>query len=317
MILSVSRRTDIPNYYAEWFFNRIKAGYVYVRNPMNVHQVSKIAITPEVVDCIVFWTKNPEPMISRLDEIASYDYYFQFTLTGYGKDIECNVPHKKEKMIPIFQELSKKIGMQKVIWRYDPIIFTKKYTPEYHVKAFEQIATALKGYTEKCVISFVDIYAKNRKNMEILDAYEIEKNELLAFAKKIADTAKKNGMLIGSCAESIDLDECGIEHNSCIDKALIERITGCRIKVEKDKNQRSGCGCMESVEIGTYNTCKNGCKYCYANYSEESVIKNGRKYDPESPILCGGLDENDKITERKVKSLKEQQLSFWELGEKK
>ena len=205
MILSVSRRTDIPNYYSEWFFNRVKEGFVYVRNPMNAHQVSKIDITPEVVDCIVFWTKNPEPMLNRLDELSSYDYYFQFTLTGYGKDMECNVPHKKEKMIPIFQELSKKIGMKKVIWRYDPIIFTKKYSPEYHLKAFEQIATALKGYTEKCVISFVDIYAKNKKNMELFDLYEIDKNELLEFAKKIAGIAKDNGMKIGSCAESIDL----------------------------------------------------------------------------------------------------------------
>ncbi len=313
MILSVSRRTDIPNYYSEWFFNRIKAGFVYVRNPMNPHQVSKIDITPEVVDCIVFWTKNPEPMISRLDELASYDYYFQFTLTGYGKDIECNVPHKKEKMIPIFQELSKKIGMQRVIWRYDPIIFTKKYTQEYHLKAFEQIAAALKGYTEKCVISFVDVYAKNKKNMQMLDLYEADKTELSEFAKKISRIAGKNGLTVGSCAESIDLADCNIEHNCCIDKALIESIIGCRIKVEKDKNQRPECGCMESVDIGTYNTCKNGCKYCYANYSEESVIKNCSKYDTESPILCGTLDENDKITERKVKSLKERQLSIFDL----
>ena len=289
MILSVSRRTDIPNYYSEWFFNRVKEGFVYVRNPMNAHQVSKIDITPEVVDCIVFWTKNPEPMLNRLDELSSYDYYFQFTL-----------------------ELSKKIGMKKVIWRYDPIIFTKKYSPEYHLKAFEQIATALKGYTEKCVISFVDIYAKNKKNMELLDLYEIDKNELLEFAKKIAGIAKDNGMKIGSCAESIDLDECGIEHNCCIDKTLIEDIIGCRLKVEKDKNQREECGCVEGVEIGTYNTCKNGCKYCYANYSQESVVKNCSRYDPKSPILCGILDENDKITVRKVKSLKEQQLSIFD-----
>ena len=288
-----------------------KTGNIYYR--INAHQVSKIDITPEVVDCIVFWTKNPEPMLNRLDELSSYDYYFQFTLTGYGKDMECNVPHKKDRMIPVFQELSQKIGMKKVIWRYDPIIFTKKYTPEYHLKAFEQIATALKGYTEKCVISFVDVYAKNKKNMELLDSYEVDKNELLKFAKKIADIAMRNGMAIGSCAERVDLDGCGIKHNSCIDKTLIEDIIGCRLKVEKDKNQRGECGCMESVEIGTYNTCKNGCKYCYANYSQESVVKNCGKYDPKSPILCGILDKNDKITERKVKSLKEQQLSIFDL----
>lgn len=311
MILSVSRRTDIPNYYSEWFYNRIKEGFVYVRNPMNVHQISKIALSPELVDCIVFWTKNPEPMLDRLDQLAAYNYYFQFTLTGYGKDLEGNVPHKKDRMIPIFRELSKRIGKQKVIWRYDPIIFTEKYTPEYHLKAFEQIAAALKGYTEKCVISFVDIYAKNKKIMELLDSYEIGQSELLDFAKRISETARENGMETGSCAESIDLQECGIEHNCCIDKVLIESIIGCRLKAGKDKGQRRECGCVESVEIGTYNTCRNGCKYCYANYSGESVAKNCRKYDPKSPILCDVIDENDKITERKVKSLKEQQLSLF------
>lgn len=303
MILSASRRTDIPNYYSEWFFNRIKDGYVYVRNPMNVHQVSKIDINPETVECIVFWTKNPEPMLNRLEELAPYHYYFQFTLTGYGKDMECHVPHKRERIIPIFQELSKKTGMQKVIWRYDPVIFTKKYTPEYHLKAFEQIAAALRGYTEKCVISFVDLYAKNKKNMKLLDWYEADEEELREFAEKISKIAKKNGMSIGSCAERMDLEEYGIEHNCCIDKTLIESIIGCRLKAGRDKNQREECGCMESVDIGTYNTCKNGCKYCYANYSEESVVKNYSKYDPESPILCGAIGASDKITERKVKSL--------------
>lgn len=303
MILSASRRTDIPNYYSEWFFNRIKDGYVYVRNPMNVHQVSKIDINPETVECIVFWTKNPEPMLNRLEELAPYHYYFQFTLTGYGKDMECHVPHKRERIIPIFQELSKKTGMQKVIWRYDPVIFTKKYTPEYHLKAFEQIAAALRGYTEKCVISFVDLYAKNKKNMKLLEWYEADEEELREFAEKISKIAKKNGMSIGSCAERMDLEEYGIEHNCCIDKTLIESIIGCRLKAGRDKNQREECGCMESVDIGTYNTCKNGCKYCYANYSEESVVKNYSKYDPESPILCGVIDASDKITERKVKSL--------------
>ncbi len=308
MILSVSRRTDIPNYYSEWFYNRIKEGFLYVRNPMNPHQISKINLSPEVVDCIVFWTKNPEPMIHRLDELAAYDYYFQFTLTGYGKDIECNVPHKREKMIPVFQELSKRVGKQKVIWRYDPIIFTKTYAPEYHLRAFEQIAGELRGYTEKCVISFVDVYAKNKKNMGSINSYELDGSALLQFAKNVNEIAKYNGIEVGSCAESIDLEECGIGHNCCIDKTLIERITGCRLKVRKDKNQRQECGCMESVEVGTYNTCKNGCKYCYANYNEESVAKNCAKYDPLSPILCGVIGENDKITERKVKSLKEPQF---------
>lgn len=313
MILSVSRRTDIPNYYSEWFYNRIKGGFLYVRNPMNIHQISRIDVSPEVIDCIVFWTKNPEPMIERLDELAAYKYYFQFTLTGYGKDIECSVPHKKDKMIYIFQKLSEKIGSKNVIWRYDPIIFTKTYTPEYHLNAFEQIAAALKGYTNKCVISFVDVYTKNKKNMKNLNAYELGKKELSKFSNKITQIANSHGIVVASCAEAIDLSMCGIEHNCCIDKELIEDIIGCKIKAQKDKNQRKECGCVESIEIGTYNTCRNGCIYCYANYSQENVKKNCKNYDPNSPLLCGTVGLDDKITIRKMKSLKDKQVSIFDL----
>ena len=310
MILSVSRRTDIPNYFSEWFFNRIREGFVCVRNPMNPHQVSWIELSPDVTDCIVFWTKNPEPMLHRLDELSAYQYYFQFTLTGYGPDMERNIPHKREKMIPIFQKLSDRIGKDKVIWRYDPILFTRTYTPEYHLKAFEQIASALNGYTEKCVISFVDTYAKTKQTMKLLGAYEPNEMQLLRFAANISGIAKHNGMETGSCAEVMDLDQCGIKHNCCIDKELIEKIIGCRLKAGKDKSQRQECGCMESVDIGTYNTCKNGCMYCYANCSGSSVEQNYSKYDPASPILCGMITEEDRVTERKVRSLKEQQISF-------
>lgn len=313
MILSVSRRTDIPNYYSDWFLNRINEGFLYVRNPMNIHQVSSITLSPEVVDCIVFWTKNPEPMIDRLDELKKYKYYFQFTLTGYGKDIECNVPHKKNVIISIFRRLSQKIGSDKVIWRYDPIIFTAKYTPEYHLNAFEQIAESLRGYTYKCVISFVDTYAKNKKSIDALKSYEMEKVQLIEFMKKVQWIATKNGIEVASCAEEMDLEACGIKHNCCIDKKLIEDIIGGKINVSKDKNQRKECGCIESVEVGTYNTCKNGCKYCYANYSSKSVISNCCKYNPRSPLLCSEIMEGDKISERKVKSLREDQLSIFDI----
>lgn len=304
MILSASRRTDIPNYYSEWFYNRIKEGFAYVRNPVNIHQISKIDLSPEVIDCIVFWTKNPEPMMERLSELAAYKYYFHFTLTGYGKDIEENVPHKRDKMIGIFQDLSDKIGSRNVIWRYDPILFTDIYTPEYHLKAFEQIASALKGFTSKCVISFVDSYAKNKKNMKQLNVYEPENAKLTAFSKEIAEIAKANGIMVASCAETIDLSMCGIEHNCCIDKQFIEEIIGYRIKADKDKNQRACCGCIESVDIGTYNTCKNGCKYCYANAGMQSITKNCQLYNPDSPLLCGNVGKDDKISIRKIKSIK-------------
>ena len=313
MILSVSRRTDIPNYYSGWFLNRIKEGYLYVRNPINAHQISKIILSPEVVDCIVFWTKNPEPMFTRLDELDAYKYYFQFTLTGFGNDIEYNVPHKKKVMIPVFQKLSHKIGKDKVIWRYDPIIFTDKYNPEYHLKAFGQIAEELRGYTSKCVISFVDIYTKNRKNMKTLNSFFLTESDLTKFGKEIALIAGNQDIKVATCAETVDLSSCGIEHNCCIDKELIEKIIGCKIQADKDKNQRKECGCIESIDIGTYNTCKNGCQYCYANYSQESVSQNCKLYDPNSPLLCGRVPENDKIPERKVKSLKEKQLTIWDI----
>lgn len=313
MILSVSRRTDIPNYYSEWFLNRIKEGYLYVRNPMNIHQVSKIDISPEIVDCIVFWTKNPEPMLDKLVQLKDYKYYFQFTLTGYGKDMEPALPHKKDKMIPIFQRLSEMIGKEKVIWRYDPIVITETYSEEYHLKAFQEIASSLNGYCNRVVISFVDLYAKTKKNMKDIQTIDKKQSELIAFSKKLAEIAVSNGMEIETCAELIDLSSCGIKHSSCIDKKLIENIIGCPIKVEKDKNQREECGCVESVEIGAYNTCLNGCKYCYANYSEEKVKASRALYDVHSPILCGKITDEDKITERVVKSIREGQISLFDL----
>ncbi len=313
MILSVSRRTDIPNYYSEWFFNRLKEGFLYVRNPMNFHQISKIKILPDVVDCIVFWTKNPLSMMERLDELEAYNYYFQFTLTGYGNDVERNLPNKKTSVIPVFQELSNRIGKEKVVWRYDPIFFSNRYNAKYHLKAFRSIAEALSGYTEKCVISFLDIYPKNKKNMDDLLSYDLSDSELREFAKELSNIAKENHIKIGSCAEKIDLDEYGIIHNSCIDKELIEKIIGCKLKINKDKNQRIECGCVESVEVGTYNTCKNGCVYCYANYSAKSVESNFQKYDPLSPLLCGHIVKDDKISTRKVVSLKETQISIFDI----
>ena len=313
MILSVSRRTDIPNYYSEWFLNRIKEGYLYVRNPFHARQVSKITVSPERVDCIVFWTKNPEPMFSRLDELDAYPYYFQFTLTGYGRDIESHIPHKKKVMIPIFQTLSDRIGREKVIWRYDPILFTDRYSPQYHIRAFEQIAKELHGYTSKCVLSFVDLYAKNKKSMEELRCFSLTEQDLTAFAAEIAQIAGRYGMRAASCAEAADWSSVGIEHSCCIDKELIEHISGCKIRAGKDRNQRNECGCIESIDVGAYNTCRNGCRYCYANDCPERVLQNCRLYDAHSPLLCGSLTKDDRMTERDAKSWKENQLTLWEL----
>lgn len=310
MILSVSRRTDIPNYYSEWFFNRLKAGFLCVKNPMNAHQISRIPLSPETVDCIVFWTKNPEPMMERLSELSMYPFYFQFTLTGYGKDIESGIPHKREHMIGVFKRLSEEIGSHRVIWRYDPILFNERYSPDYHLRAFGQIAESLRGYTEKCVLSFVDRYGKNRRRMDALGIYEPDEGALLEFAAEIARIAGKNGIAAASCAERMDLSACGIVHNSCIDRELIERLTGCGLAASRDRNQRAECGCVESIDVGTYDTCRSGCVYCYANVSGNVVSEKRKAYDPESPILCGRIGEGDRVTERKVRSLRDGQMRF-------
>lgn len=172
MIISASRRTDIPTYYSDWFFNRIKEGFVFVRNPMNAHQISRIDLRPDVVDGIVFWTKNPLPMLDRLDLLKEYTYYFQFTLTSYGEDVESNIPSKSNVIIPSFQRLSDKLGPERVIWRYDPIFLSQKYSIDYHIHYFEMLAKRLSLYTKKCTISFLDYYCNTEKNFQ-LQAYNL------------------------------------------------------------------------------------------------------------------------------------------------
>ena len=190
MILSVSRRTDIPNYYSEWFINRIKEGYLYVKNPMNAHQISRIDLSPDVVDCIVFWTKNPINIFDKLDDLKGYQYYFQITLTGYGRDVEPGLPDKNKVLLPAFKELSERIGKKRTIWRYDPILINNKYTKEYHYRAFGKIADELKDYTERVVISFVDLYAKTQRNMTGLNIENTGNDEMIEIAEKLGITTK-------------------------------------------------------------------------------------------------------------------------------
>lgn len=312
MIISASRRTDIPAYYSEWFMNRIREGFVYVRNPMNIHQVSHVALTPEVVDGIVFWTKNPIPMLPRLDELKEYMYYFQFTINAYGKDIEANVPNKNDMIIPAFRELSKRIGPERVIWRYDPILLTPKYTIDYHVKYFEEIAKRLSGFTRRCVISFLDLYRNTRTNMKGIDLRPLEDEEMKELALRFADIAGKYHLTVESCAERINLEQFGIAHGHCIDCGLFERLLGQKLDLGKDPNQREECGCMASIDIGMYNTCKNGCVYCYANHNSNAAARNYDRHDPCSPLISGVIGDDDRISIRKVKSCRRSQVGLFD-----
>ncbi|HIZ16112.1 MAG TPA: DUF1848 domain-containing protein [Firmicutes bacterium] len=311
MIISASRRTDIPAYYSDWFFNRIKEKYVLVRNPMNIRQVSKISLSREVCDGIVFWTKNPLPMMSRLDEISEYPYYFQFTLNAYDNDIEKRLPSKSDVLIPAFIKLADMIGKERVIWRYDPILFNKKYTPDYHIKYFEMLVQRLCGYTEKCTVSFLDNYRSINKNMKILNVSDISDSEKYDLIGRMAQTAKRYGIYIETCAEAADFTNLGVGKASCIDAERLGKIGGVRLKSQKDKNQRKECGCTESIDIGTYNTCRNGCMYCYANHSDKLICSNVKRYNAMSELLCGEVGTDDIVIERSVKSLRECQTSFF------
>lgn len=298
MIISASRRTDIPSYFSEWFWERIKAGYVLVRNPFNSHQISKISLAPEDVDCFVFWTKNPSPMIDQLDKLKEYNYYFQLTLTSYGQDIEANVPSKKNIIIPAFLKLADKIGKEKVIWRYDPILLNQKYNLEYHLTYFEKLAKLLHKSTEKCTISFIDFYKNASYNMRDLDMQEISEDNKFYIAKGLAEIAAGYGLKMDACAEDIDLSDFNILPAHCVDSDLIQRITGSEIIIKKDPNQRAKCGCAASVDIGTYNTCPNACKYCYASYNMKTLKKNLNLYDVTAPLLCGQVNQGDTIVSR-------------------
>lgn len=279
---------------------------------MNIHQIGKVALTPDVVDGIVFWTKNPLPMLDRLDELNNYIYYFQFTLNAYGKDVEPNIPSKNDIIIPTFQKLSQRLGKDKVIWRYDPIFFNENYTPEYHLRCFKMLADRLSGYTEKCTVSFLDFYKNTQNNTAPLKIYNPNLQEEEALMHQFSEIAKAAGIYIDTCAEKIDLSKFGIQHAHCIDKERFERLGDYRLNIEKDKNQRSECACIASIDIGTYNTCKNGCLYCYANYSKNIVSQNFAQHDPTSPLLFGKITDEDVIKVRKVKSCKDCQMNFFD-----
>jgi hypothetical protein len=301
MIISASRRTDIPAYYSEWFFNRIKEGYVLVRNPINTRQISKIILSPTIVDCIVFWTKNPQPMLSNIDHLDGYPFYFQFTLTAYAQDIELRLPRKTE-ITDTFIRLSEKIGPERIIWRYDPILLDDKHTIAWHTGNFEKLAKKLKGWTKKVTFSFIDLYKKYKKiNMNIKNINYEEKNII---AKNLSGIALENDLIIDTCAEDIDLSVYNIGHARCIDERLISKMTGYNLEIGKDKNQRGECACVSSIDIGAYNSCMNGCLYCYANYSPASVANNIKKHNPSSPILIDGCGSNDIIQEKNIKSNK-------------
>lgn len=300
MIISVSRRTDIPAFYSEWFFKRLEEGYVYVKNPMNIKQIGRISLKKEDVDCFVFWTKNAIPMTNKLEKLKEYMYYFQYTISPYKKDAEPNVMDKM-KIVENFRYLSKMIGKKRMILRYDPIFLNENYTIEYHKKAFEKLCEKLEGYTEKCVISFIDLYQRTERNSKHLKIRAISKEEQYEIVESFVKIADKYGINIEMCSESNDFSSLGVKSGKCIDGDLIAELLGYNIEDRKDKNQREECGCVRSADIGEYNTCVHGCVYCYANFNKEMAEKNYKLHNKEGELLIGEVPAGAVIKERKIK----------------
>lgn len=301
MIISASRRTDIPAFYSEWFINRMREGFLLTRNPFNVHQIRRISLKPEDVEVIVFWTRNPSKLMPFLPEMDAqgYRYYFQYTITGYPRTIEKSVPNPR-RAIDTFIELSQKIGPDKVVWRYDPILLSNLLPLEEHKRLFSKIAGMLAGRTSRVVVSFADFYKKTEKNLKqvpglIFSDITQQQKQLLELSAYMAEVADAHGMEIKSCAEAADVASVGVLHGKCIDDALIKDVFGLSLDEKKDRGQREECGCIKSVDIGVYNTCLHGCSYCYATFNHDTVIKNQQKHDPSSPFLIGGTEGVDSI----------------------
>lgn len=310
MIVSASRRTDIPARYADWFFRRLEEGCVLVRNPMRFHQVSRVLLTKETVDGFVFWTKNPAPMLDRLDMLEGYPYYFQFTLNPYGTDVEPAVPEKGRVLVPVFRELSRRAGRDRVVWRYNPVLFTDRYDLAYHRKYFRKLAELLSGYTDTCEISFINLYAKTVRNTRHLALREGSAEERADLLSHMQADASACGITLRMCAEPELSDALGIEKARCIDAERISRIAGIPMHAPKDRSQRPECGCAVSVDIGAYDTCPHRCAYCYANASPQRASENARAHDPCAPLLFGTLGERDVVRERAMPRLMAGQQMF-------
>ena len=305
MIISVSRRTDIPAFYAKWFINRIRAGYCTVPNPYNRDQITHVSLLPDDVDVIVFWTRNPKPLFPYLDELdqRGYQYYFQYTLLGYPRQIDTKSP-PLETAIKTFQELSNCIGFRRVIWRYDPIVFSNLTGAQFHSENYAHIAGALQGYTHHSVISVMDMYKKfrvridqlNQQGVGVVDQDGNPSPRFDNLMNTIAQTARTNDLEIYSCSEERDLLPYGILPGKCIDDEYIEATFGIEVGHKKDPGQRKACGCVISKDIGMYDTCVFGCQYCYATRNFERSKENLASHNSESPSLMGWYEP---VEERK------------------
>jgi hypothetical protein len=326
-------RTDIPAFYSEWLLNRIREGFVLVRNPYHPSQVTRYSLSPDVVDAMAFCTKNPAPMLKVWEECRAQvegknasaansfgltlpqarllvdSVYIFVTITPYGKDIEPNVPDK-EKVMEDFKRLSDLVGADSMGWRYDPVLIDGEHTVDWHLASFEHMAKTLSGYTKTCVISFIEIYKKVERNFPGVRA--VSGSDRQTIGREFVRIGREYGMTIRPCAEGNDLAEYGADCSGCMTVQTFEQAIHAQLNVPKRKtNQRNGqCACLLGVDIGAYDTCGHLCRYCYANANTKLVRDNMKKHDPTSPFLLGHSMPQDVIHEAKQKSWLDGQMSL-------
>ncbi|MDR3282566.1 MAG: DUF1848 domain-containing protein [Candidatus Methanoplasma sp.] len=293
MIICASRRTDVPAFHSEWMMNRLRAGYALVRNPVHRTTVHRVDLTPANVDCMIFMTKDPRPMMPFLDELDEMRlrYLFHVTVTPYGKDIEPGVPSKAD-VADAFRSLSERIGRKNVVWRYDPVMFNDKITPEYHGRKFETLCSELAEHTDRCAFSFLDMYGKlsGFSDRGLLRASLRSEKE--AFGEAVGETARRHGVALTHCCPDVDLSKYGIQKRGCIDR---ETMLSLGIPFDdRPAAIRDGCMCIRNIDVGCYDTCMHDCIYCYAN--SKTKDRKREVYDPAGELLCGTVGDKDSVT---------------------
>lgn len=293
MIINISGRTDIVNYYSDWLFKRFEEGYVLSRNSLFPNSVVRYELTPEKIDCIIFGSKNYSPILDRIAEVTSmFNTYFYYTITAYGKDVEPGVPDI-DKSINTLLKLSQIVGPQRIAWRYDPILLTKKYTIERHFEIFDYMSRQLSGHIDRCIFSFVEMYKKHEINFPELIPIKDEEFDIIADG--LSKIAKKHNIILQTCGSDKDYAQYGIFTSSCVTLDILGKSNCLKFKNLKHKGFRKGCHCIESRDIGSLNSCLSGCKYCYANKNARLPRENYKLHDLNSPLLIGNIKSSDRL----------------------
>ena len=303
MILNASGRTDIPAFYSDWFLNRIDAGWFLSRNPRYPRSVRRYRLDPSAVDVLLMCSKNWGPMLPHVKPLLRrFRLVFHGTVTAYGKDVEPNVPPVDEAA-ECLAELGALAGPQRVAWRYDPIAIWGPYGVREHLAAFARIAARLEGRAGRCIFSFLEMYAKVRRNFP--GARAVLPEEMEALAAGMAKIAARHGMLLQTCGTDADFQRFGVLRSGCATAKRLEEATGCALKDRGRKGgERAGCMCMDWRDMGAYDTCPHGCRYCYANSNHDLARRRWRAYDPASPMLCDSIGPEDDVRDGRMESLR-------------